>query len=299
MPNVTKRRTGEFVRELTRLLSDSPDGIQAKTAIARLAESFTLTEYEAGKYPSGPGQRFNYIVRFATVDLVKAGWLRKEKGRWYVTEEGRAAYAKHKDPEAFYSEATRLYRVWKRAQPDEVEELDASAELEAQSSLETTRTFEEAEELAWDEIWAFLAKVPPYEFQDMVRHLLEAMGYYVSWVAPPGRDGGIDVIAWTDPLGTKPPRIKVQVKRRTDAIPVHEVRSFMAVLGEDDVGLFVTSGTFTKDAADETRTQSNRMLTLIDNERFADLWIEHYEKLPEKARRMLPVRPIYFLAPSE
>jgi hypothetical protein len=40
------------------------------------------------------------------------------------------------------------------------------------------------------------------------------MGYHVSWIAPPGKDRGIDVLAWTDPVGTKPPRIKVQEKRR-------------------------------------------------------------------------------------
>jgi predicted Mrr-cat superfamily restriction endonuclease len=39
------------------------------------------------------------------------------------------------------------------------------------------------------------------------------MDYYV---APPGPDGGIDLIAHTDPLGTTGPRIKVQVKRRDD-----------------------------------------------------------------------------------
>jgi len=81
------------------------------------------------------------------------------------------------------------------------------------------------------------------------------MGYHVSWIAPPGKDGGMDVLAWTDPLGTKPPRIKIQVKRRKDNIAVDELRSFMAILGDDDVGLFVTTGGFTKDAQDEARTQ--------------------------------------------
>jgi len=38
------------------------------------------------------------------------------------------------------------------------------------------------------------------------------MGYHVAWVAPPGPDGGVDVIAQSDPLGINGPRIKVQVK---------------------------------------------------------------------------------------
>jgi restriction system protein len=29
-----------------------------------------------------------------------------------------------------------------------------------------------------------------------------------------------------------------------------------------------------------------------------DLWVKHYEKLSDDARRRLPLRPIYFLAPQ-
>ena len=45
------------------------------------------------------------------------------------------------------------------------------------------------------------------------------MGYHVAWVAPPGKDRGIDILAWSDPLGTRPPRIKIQVKRHEENIP--------------------------------------------------------------------------------
>ena len=43
--------------------------------------------------------------------------------------------------------------------------------------------------------------MPPYQFQDLVAALLRAMGYHVAWVAPPGKDGGTDIVAYTDPLG--------------------------------------------------------------------------------------------------
>jgi restriction system protein len=72
----------------------------------------------------------------------------------------------------------------------------------------------------------------------------------------------------------------------------------MALLGEDDVGIFVSTGGFTKDAADEARTQEKRKVTLIDLEGLVDLWVEHYARLNDDARRRLPLRPIYFLAPE-
>ena len=77
-----------------------------------------LTEYEAGAYSSG-GRRFEIIIRWATVDLVKAGWLQKHKGIWSVTETGKTAYQTYTDGETFYREAVKLYRQWKQDQASE------------------------------------------------------------------------------------------------------------------------------------------------------------------------------------
>lgn len=68
-------------------------------------------------------------------------------------------------------------------------------------------TFDQAVEDAWSEVGILLKQMDPYDFQDLVADLLRAMGYHVSWVAPPGKDAGVDIIAHTDPLGANPPRI--------------------------------------------------------------------------------------------
>jgi len=72
----------------------------------------------------------------------------------------------------------------------------------------------------------------------------------------------------------------------------------MALLGEDDVGLFVSAGGFTRDAHDEARTQEKRRVTLVDLDRLVDMWIAHYAKLEEVSRRRLPLQAIWFLAPQ-
>ena len=160
-------------------------------------------------------------------------------------------------------------------------------------------TYEEAEEHAWEEIRKYVGALPPYDFQDMVASLLKALGYHVTWIAPPGKDGGIDVLAWSDPLGVKPPRVKVQVKRQQAKVSVEGLRSFLAVLGEEDVGIFVCTGGFTKDAEDEARTQEKRKISLVDLERFVDMWTDNYPRLEDAAKRKLPLQPIWFLAPME
>ena len=140
--------------------------------------------------------------------------------------------------------------------------------------------------------------MPPYEVQDLIADLLRALGYHIAWVSPPGKDAGVDIIAHTDPLGTQAPRIKVQVKRTAQKIDLQTLNSFLAIIDKDDVGLYVSTGGFTKDAEDAARKQTIRKITLIDLERLVDLWIEAYEKLDEKARRRLPLSPIYFLTPE-
>src|SRR5438067_11120519 len=116
MPEVTRDRTGEFVRKLFDILMPHPEGMPARGALAALRNKVQLTEYEKGSYESG-GQRFEQIVRFATVDCVKAGWLIKQKGRWAITDDGKKAYATIPDPETFYRRAVKLYHEWKASQP--------------------------------------------------------------------------------------------------------------------------------------------------------------------------------------
>jgi restriction system protein len=265
MAEITKRRTGEMLRKLFEILIPNPEGLPAREALTALLGKVQLSEYEQGFYESG-GQRFEKIVRFATVDCVKAGWLIKQKGRWSITEDGKKSYANLPDPEAFYRKAVKLYREWKASQPGGDPETDQETE-DGTSGKAASVTFEQAAEQAWREIEQYLREMKPYDFQDLVACLLRAMGYHVSWIAPPGKDGGIDIVAWSDPLGTRPPRIKVQVKRVGQNVTVDGLRSFMATLGEDDVGLFVTTAGFTKDAEEEARTQEKRKVTLVNLEK--------------------------------
>ena len=79
MAEVTRKRTGQLLQKLFEILIANPDGLQAGEALAKLRSAIELTEYEKGTYESG-GTRFVKIVRFATVDCVKAGWLFEAQG---------------------------------------------------------------------------------------------------------------------------------------------------------------------------------------------------------------------------
>ena len=156
--------------------------------------------------------------------------------------------------------------------------------------------FEEIEQIAMDGLEKFIQKKNAYEFQDLVAALLRAMGYYTPFVAPRGKDGGIDVIAYQDPLGTESPRIQVQIKHRETSANVQEIRQLMGLLQKaGDVGIFVSSGGFTSDAKSTARS-SHIHIELIDLARFISLWQDFYNKMSDEDKSLLPLTPIYFLA---
>jgi restriction system protein len=301
MAEITTRRQGEMVQTLFRILEAEPEGLQAKDAIARVEGEMELSEFEKATFPNNPSSvRFPKILRFSTINSVKAGWLRKRGGTWTLTEEGEAALTAFPDPEDLFRESRRLYKQWKASQPDDessgsVASSDEDGSEPGDTGLLAATTLEESEEAARQAILDYLASINPYVFQDLVGKLLEAMGYHVVWIAPKGKDGGLDLIAQSDPLGVRGPRIKGQVKRRPDnKTTEEELRSFLSLIDTGDVGVYISLGGFTSDTQAAAR-RSSRRITLIDGEGLLDLWVEHYSELDEEGKGLLPIKPVYFL----
>ena len=297
MANITPKRNGEFLKIVFSILADNPEGLPAKVVLAELAKSLELTEFEQGSYPSDTSQRprFEKIVRFATIPTVKAGWLFKDKGVWTITDEGRKANESIGDPEELYRTAYDFYKKWASSQ-ETLSETDGD-ELEEPSASTALIALEEAQEQAWQQIQDFLLEMDPYDFQNLISDLLSAMGYHVDWIAPPGPDKGIDIVAFNDPLGAKKPRIIVQVKHKTSqSVSSKDLREFLSVIGADRVGIYVSSSGFTRDAEEAARGQENKLVTLINLSKFFDLWVKNFDNLSPNAQKRFPLMPVYYLA---
>jgi restriction system protein len=294
---ITIQRQGEMLKTVFEVLSDEEDGLQAKDAIARVEELMEPTPFEQATFPRNPDLvRFPKILRFSTINAVKAGWLRKRSGIWTLTDEGRAALETFLDPASLFAESRRLYKDWKANQPEasaQADAVDNSADA-VEGGLIAAATLEEAEGAARRAIQEYLSTINPYDFQDLVGKLLEAMGYHVVWIAPKGKDGGLDLLAQGDPFGVKGPRIKGQVKRREQKATAEELRSFLSLIDQGDVGVFISLTGFTRDAHELARGASRR-ITLLDGEAFLDLWVEHYQRVDEDGRHLLPIKRVSFL----
>ena len=129
-----------------------------------------------------------------------------------------------------------------------------------------------------------------HPFAHFVAHLLERMGYRTR-VSPEGIDGGIDIIAHKDELGFEPPIIKVQVKSIDGSTGDPAVSALYGKIGAGEFGLFVTLGTFTKQAKNFAVSKSN--LRLIDGDELVDLVLQHYEEFDSRYKGLLPLKRVF------
>lgn len=291
MGHISRKRLGEFVQTALRILQENDGQLPSREVTRQVGDRIEFNSHELELLKSG-SIRWENALHWYSVDTTKAGWLIKKGGVWYLTPEGEEAL--NLPPDAFIETANQAYRKWKIKQDDL-----SSDECSSDKIGETiTTTFEQAEGLAIDQIHKYILNLDAYEFQDLIAALLHAMGYFTPFVAPRGRDGGIDIVAYRDPLGTLEPRIKVQVKHRQNKATAQEIRELAGVLKEGDVGLFVSSGGFTSDAIAGIRN-SQRHIEKLDFEAVVELWQEHYDELEEEDKALLPLRKIMFLSPDE
>lgn len=280
MADITLSRIDELLRSMYELLWTKPEGMSAKDILAVLPEITQLAEYEQGYSPSTNIPRYErVIIRLATVPLVKAGWLFKDdRGRWYLTEEGRRAGKRYSNAQELYKEALMLF-----------EERRQNASL-------YNMVAEEATEETWAQIQKFLQTTNRAEFLTLIVDLLIVRGYHISWVTPPEKDHGqIDIVAHVDPLEVGGARILVQVKHTGQAVTMEGLKTFSSILGPNDYGLYVSTGGFTNDAWEKSRSDAFSKTTLWDLEKFFNLWTVNYEKLSREAHTRFPLKAIYFL----
>lgn len=282
------------MRQALLVLKEYSGSLQSKEVMRVLSERLRLNEYELALYEKSGYVRWESVLHFYSIGLKKAGWLRKQKGYWIITPEGEEA-AKLQ-PLDLYNRAKIAYREWAKARPKEPEPEDVEEPAEgAKHSV----TLEQAESNAIVGIEEYIRNLNAYEFQDLVAALLRAMGFHIPFVAPKGKDGGVDIVAYKDPLGAQPPRIKVQVKHRQEKCSPQTVRELLGVIRkEGEVGLIVSSGGFTTDAIVEMQ-KSPVHIEAIDLSNFISLWQEHYGKLDEEDKKLLPLRSIAFLDEEE
>jgi hypothetical protein len=112
-PKVTNERRGEIIQNILQILDENPDGIHRNEVLKSLEKRVGLTEHESGFYDNDPEQRrFEKMAQFHTIGPTKAGWIKKGKGVWSISDDGRKALQDFQTPEELIDEASRIYSEW-------------------------------------------------------------------------------------------------------------------------------------------------------------------------------------------
>jgi restriction system protein len=260
--------------------------------LKKIETKSTFTDWETSRYEKTGYMRWQSIFYFYSINCAKAGYLIKKDRIWYLTPEGTNALKEGE--EKLFEKVNEGYRRWKNTVNSNNNDNDSAEDAEIEKNEEIL-IYNDLLEKALEGMSSYIDSKNPYEFQDLVAALLRGMGYYTPFIAPRGKDGGVDVIAYKDPLGTTIPRVQVQIKHRDEKASVGAIRELMGLLQKDgDVGIFVSTGGFSADAKTAARSSSAH-IELIDLDRFIELWQNFYSNLSDQDKNLFPLKPIYFL----
>lgn len=276
-------------------LATSPTGQLHKDQIMQAIETKAhLDDWARVVYDNG-NTRWRSIFAFASVGLVKGGYVTKSRGVWAITDEGRAVANAPYDGPAFMVEVNRRYQAWKGSQlasPDStsleltvarddddtpLDDLDPPEPPEVRMAS----ILRQANEALSAELLEKIKAESPAFFERLVVQLLVAMGYggnraNAGQVTQLSADNGIDGIINEDPLGLD--TIYLQAKRWQDPVGEGPVRDFIGALVIKGVkkGVFLTTSYFTPAARAAVQgNKSDQKIVLIDGARLAALMIEH------------------------
>lgn len=132
---------------------------------------------------------------------------------------------------------------------------------------------QEAGRYETEELRVQLLQINPYQFEHLVKDVIEAHGFKDVSVTSASQDGGIDVNAYvadSDYFFSKT-HVQFQVKRWRHSVGSVEINSFRGALNTTAKGVFVTTSHFTKAAIREAEHPVKPCISLIDGFLFSKI----------------------------
>lgn len=131
---------------------------------------------------------------------------------------------------------------------------------------------EELAEFNWaDELVEVLKKIEPAAFERLSQRLLRELGFTNVEVTGKSGDGGIDGVGVIKLGGILSFHVVFQCKRYAGSVSSAAIRDFRgAMIGRADKGVFITTGTFTRDARQESQRDGAPPIDLIDGNTLAE-----------------------------
>lgn len=230
--------------------SGTVDEINSKTAeVAKLTDS----QLEILHNPKrGGGTEVEYRLAWARTYLKGYGLLENStRGVWALTKRGR-------EQESVDEEVVKRFV---RAGAKAIEIQPAVADAENADALESWK------DVATDAVLS----MEPAAFERLVQRMLRESGFIQVEVTGRSNDGGIDGKGIMRLGGLMSFHVIFQCKRYRGTVGSDQIRDFRgAMVGRADKGLFVTAGSFTKEAVREATRDGAPAIDLIDGDQLLE-----------------------------
>lgn len=195
-----------------------------------------------------------YRLMWTRTYLKKYGLIENSsRGVWSLTTKGSTTQKVNE------REVSRVVREMSR------EKKESSVEIEPNSEL--------TKEIAWqEELLATLQNMPPASFERLAQRLLRESGFIQVEVTGRTGDGGIDGHGILRIGGLLSFHVFYQCKRWKGSVGSAQVRDFRgAMVGRADKGIFITTGTFSKDAVKEASRDGAPPIDLVDGDQLVEM----------------------------
>ena len=230
----------------------------------RVAENLKLPEdvLSVSHDPETSNQtEVQYRLAWARTYLKKFGFLESpQRGLWSLAKKAETISAVDtKEVQRFVRE---LDRKEKAAKPSVKQANGAEAESEKPEEAKAWRS----------KLHSILTKaLSPAAFERLIQRVLRESGFIQVEVTGRSGDGGIDGKGIARIHGFMSFHVVFQCKRWQGVVGSAEIRDFRgAMVGRADKGLFITTGSFSRDALKEAVRDGAPPIDLIDGDQLAE-----------------------------
>ncbi len=152
-----------------------------------------------------------------------------------------------------------------------------AAKINPKTRIKKSVVKEAEEELVEEEKWKselikiLVDKLSPEAFERLIQRVLREKGFSQVEITGKSGDGGIDGKGIAKINGILSFHIIFQCKKYKNKVPAGAIRDFRgAMVGRTDKGLFITTGTFTREAIKEATRDGAPTIDLMDGEKLAE-----------------------------
>jgi restriction system protein len=223
----------------------------------KVADNLGLPEETLAIIHTGNQTEIEYRLAWARTYLKKFGVLENSaRGVWAISQKG--SLIEEVDPK----EVVRfVQKLGKQQRPQPPEEDTGEIIDDTPDEIQSWRAT----------LYSILTNLDPSAFERLVKRLLRESGFVHVEVTGRSGDGGIDGKGIARTHGFLSFHVVFQCKRYQGTVGPGQIRDFRgAMVGRSDKGLFLTTGSFTREAIKEASRDGAPPIDLVDGDQLAD-----------------------------